>query len=165
MDSKRETELKTNTNFWKLVISKGAKIDRIPDSVTEARDLMYKTTSHNASALKTQRDVVDRGISFSHLAVTKTVNYELEKLKRDQATERIRHAERLARQEREIREQIAEIRAQNDRIQAAMDKTRWCSGKKPYGTCDNGYCSNKLKRYTATFRRFFRLPLPDLPPD
>lgn len=150
----RETELKTNSNFWKHMISKGATVERIPDDVTEARDLVYKTTSHNAVALKTQRDVVDRGISFSNLAVTKTVNYELEKLKREQAAERAWHAERLARQEREMREQIAEIRAQNQRIQSARDKTRWCARKKPYGTCDNDYCSNKLKRYTATFRSF-----------
>lgn len=152
----RETELKTNSNFWKLMLSKGAHLKRIPDAVTAARDLVYEIASHNAAALQTQRDVVERGISFSNLAVTKTVQYELEKMKREQAAERARHAERLAHQEREMRRELADLKAENQRIQDALQRTRWCSGKKPHGTCDNRYCSNKLKRWAVIWRRLPR---------
>ena len=118
---------------------------------------MYEITGHNPLALRTQRDVVDLGISFSNLAVTKTVNYELDKLKKEQAfdsaAERKRHAEALERQNREMQERIAELQRQNQRIQDARDRRRWCSGKTPYGTCDNQYCSNKLKRWAVTWRQ------------
>jgi hypothetical protein len=153
----RENELKTNSNFWRLMISNGAQLERISDDVTEARDLVYKIASHSPIALQTQRDVVELGISFRNLAVAKTVNYELEKQRREQRAERVLQAQKLARQERKLQEQVAELQKQNQRIQDAMDRGRRCSRKKPYGTCDNQYCSNRLQRYTVTWRTFFLL--------
>ena len=109
----RENELKTNSNFWKMMISKGAQLERIPDGMAAAQALVYKVASHDAAALQTQRDVVDRGISFSDLAVARTVKYELEKLKREQAAERMQLALGLERQYRELEEQVSELRKRN----------------------------------------------------
>jgi hypothetical protein len=69
------------------MISKGARLERIPDEVTKARDLIYEIASHDAVALQTQRDIVDLGKSLSSLAVAKTVDYELEEVRKQQGTE------------------------------------------------------------------------------
>ena len=152
----RETELTTNSKFWKMMISKGMQLKRIPENATQAQDLVYRIASHSAIALKTQRDMVDRGISFSDLAVTKVVNYELDKLKRAQATLRYQYAEELARHKREMLEQAAELQRQRARIQQALDRRDYCRNKRPFGVCDNRNCSSKVKRWAVIWRESCR---------
>jgi hypothetical protein len=122
----RENELKSNSNFWKMMISKEARLKRIPDDVITARELVYEIASNDAVALKTQRDVVDLGIRFSNLAVTKTVNHELEELRRQQQTElkRLEEAKRrqLAQQARQAEE--AREQRENEMKNYKCSKTR-----------------------------------------
>jgi hypothetical protein len=136
----RESELKANSDFWKTMISKGARVERMPDDVTKARNLVYEIASHNAVALQTQRDVVDRGISFSNLAVTKTVNYDLEQVQRDQAAERKRVGEELQTRLRELQEELARVRARNERVESYANARRYCSRKRPTRICDKVGC-------------------------
>ena len=155
----RETELKTNSNFWKMMIMKGARLERLPDEVSKARDLVYEIASHEAIPVQTQRDVVDLGISFSNLAVTKTVNHELEQLKKQQAAERmslaVQQEARLAQQRREYEEDLAACRELERAVEHHLTMQRYCSRNKPHGICDKPGCYNKVKRWTKIYREFF----------
>jgi hypothetical protein len=55
----RERELEANSTFRKSMIAKGARLERIPDDVFKARDLVYTIANHDAVPLKAQRDVVN----------------------------------------------------------------------------------------------------------
>ena len=154
----RESELKTDSKFWKVLISKGARVECIPDDAAKAKDLVYEIASHDAIPTQTQRDVVDLGISFSNLTVTKTVNYELEQLRSQQRAEigRLEAARRQRlRWEEEARQRDLElIRQSNARIEAYEIRQNFCQGKWPTGICDNSGCNSKLKRWTVTWRKF-----------
>jgi hypothetical protein len=157
----RENELKTDSNFWKIMISRGARLARILDDGPKARDLVYEIASHDAVPLQTQRDVVDRGISFNNLAVTRMVNYELEQIRKQQkaATERFKEArQRRLDQEEEARQrELAHIWARNERIEDYQMRQILCHNVCPYGRCDSPGCDNKLRRWTATWRKSQRV--------
>jgi hypothetical protein len=42
----REMELKNSSSFWKVLISEGVRLERIPDDATKARKLVYQIASH-----------------------------------------------------------------------------------------------------------------------
>ena len=153
----RETELKTDSTFWKAMISKGARVERIPEEVIKARDLVYEIASHDAIALQTQRDVVDLGKSLSSLSVAKTVDYELEELHKQQEAERKRleeaKQERLAQEERRRELELERIRARNERIRGYCNKQNSCSRVSPFGCCHNPGCANQLNRWTVIWRK------------
>lgn len=115
----RENELKTESKFWEIMISKGARLERIPDDdVIKARDLVYKIASRDTAPLQTQRDVVERGISFSDLAVTQTVNYKLEQISNQQRAEieNVEEENQTQRRQDEDKKQreLASVREEND---------------------------------------------------
>ncbi|KAN0115440.1 P-loop containing nucleoside triphosphate hydrolase protein [Hyaloscypha variabilis] len=151
----RENELKTDSKFWKIMISKGARLVRILEDRPEARDLVYEIASHDAIPLQAQRDVVDRGISFGNLSVTRMVNYELEQIRQQQkaAIERFKEARqrRLDQEEEEMERELALIRARNERIEDYQMRQVFCQNVTPYGRCDSPGCYNKLRRWTATW--------------
>ncbi|EPE24867.1 P-loop containing nucleoside triphosphate hydrolase [Glarea lozoyensis ATCC 20868] len=152
----RETELKTSTSFWKSLIANGARLERIPNSAAEARNLVYEIASHDALALQTQRDIVDLGKAFGSLAVSKLVDHEFEELKRQQAAEIARRRgeeerERL-RLERMQKEELDRIREKNRRMEGFKLKQAYCARKKPFGTCDKAGCENKLQSWKYTWR-------------
>ena len=74
----RETELKSNMSFWKSMISKGARLERIPDDRANAQAVVYSIAAHDPVVLQTQREVVDLGKTFENLQVTQVVERELE---------------------------------------------------------------------------------------
>jgi hypothetical protein len=78
----RENELKTGSGFWKKMIDGGALSVRLPDDVTEAKELVHSMAGRDALPLGTHRQIVDSGASFENLAVTKTVNHELDQTRR-----------------------------------------------------------------------------------
>jgi hypothetical protein len=157
----RETELKTSSNFWETLLSNGARLERIPDNATEARDLIYQIASHDPIVLQAQRDIVDLGKTFSSLAVTKLVDYELEELRKQQQTElrKLREEEELQRirEEQALKEELERIREANNRILEYRSKQAYCTRKKPFGTCDKSGCYNKLQRYKVTWRKISML--------
>lgn len=117
----RENELKDHSSFWKVMISKGARLERIPDDATKARNLVYEIASHDAVVLQTQRDIVDLGKSLSSLSVAKTVNYELDQLHKQQEAERKSLEEakkkRLAEEKQERKLELERVRAKHERIE------------------------------------------------
>ena len=90
----REQQLKSEAGFWKMMIDCGARAVRLPDDKSDARSLVYDMVGHSPTALEAQRDVVDRCISFGNLAVTKTVQYELEEARK----ERVRLQQQIERE-------------------------------------------------------------------
>ncbi|KAL5314359.1 hypothetical protein ACEPPN_018785 [Leptodophora sp. 'Broadleaf-Isolate-01'] len=147
----RETELTTSTAFWKNLISNGARLQRIPSSASDARDLVYQIASHSPSALQTQRDIVDLGQAFNTLAVSKMVDYEFEELRKKQLAELARRREEeeaaRSREERLRKEELDRIREKNRRIQEYQSKQACCARKKPFGACDKPGCGNKLQSW------------------
>lgn len=152
----RETELTTSTAFWKNLISNGARLQRIPSSASDARDLVYQIASHSPSALQTQRDIVDLGQAFNTLAVSKMVDYEFEELRKKQLAELARRREEeeaaRSREERLRKEELDRIREKNRRIQEYQSKQACCARKKPFGACDKPGCGNKLQSWKVTWR-------------
>lgn len=159
----REMELEENNNFWKPMISRGARMVRIPDDVTEARNLVYKITNHKATALQIQREVVDQKTNFDNLSATKALNSELEKLRKKHEAEKKRLAEenrrrleRVAREQREQQRRRAAIEARNRRIESYLENTRNCEEKKPFGKCDR--CKSSLDKWKVNWRKSLSLP-------
>jgi hypothetical protein len=155
--SEREKELKTDSGFWKTMIAGGARAVQMPDDATEARDLVYSMASHYPIALQAQRDVVDLGISFANLAVTKTVKYELEQVQKERAAERERLKEernsRLAREAKALQRELTRVRARHEKMQHLLAMRRYCSVKRPHGTCDNKWCTEKLRHWNVVWRK------------
>ena len=157
----REGELEANSTFWKSMIAKGARLERIPDDVFKAQDFVYDIASHDGVLLKAQRDVVDLNISFSDLEVTQTVKseLELERLRKDQEERRkkleeaqqeaLTRAQYQQRLELEAARLVAEI---NRRTLYQRNRNR-CLRKKPFGTCDNAGCSSRLKQWRYNWRK------------
>lgn len=154
----RETELKSNMSFWKTMISKGAGLERIPDDATEARNLVYRIATQGALPLQVQREVVDGKISFNNLQVTQVVKRELE-LEEVRKAQVIREAKLLKDQNKQRLEMEAEQamqsfeQARQQRMQHYSDIRRYCSRKKPFGTCDRAGCNEKLKRWKTIYRK------------
>ena len=153
----RQKELETNTTFWKIMISNGARLECIPEDRTKAQNLVYEIGSRDAIALQTQRDIVDLGKSLSSLSVAKTVNFELDELRKRQEAERKGLEEetqkRLAEEERIRQLELERIRAKNERIREHRNKQLYCSNRKPYGKCDKSGCDNELGRFQVTWRK------------
>jgi hypothetical protein len=153
----RENELKNSSSFWKTMISKGARLERIPDEKTKARDLVYEIASHDAIALQTQRDIVDLGKSFSNLAVTEMINYELEELHKQQKAElqtlKETQQKLLAEERRARKLKQTRTRARNNRILVYQTKANHCLNNRPYGTCGKTGCYNKLHRWKVNWRK------------
>lgn len=156
----REAELTSSTTFWKTLISNGARLERIPSSVAEAKDLVYQIASHDPVVLQMQRDIVDLGHDFQDLAIANLVANDLEEEKKRQVAEMkaLRIAKLVARefeQERERihREELGRIRERNKRIQAFKSKQASCLRLTPSGTCDKPGCYNKLQKWKVTWRK------------
>jgi hypothetical protein len=60
----RETELKMNNDFWRGMIVEGARLERVPEYLSEAQNLVYDIARHAAAPLQIQRDVVDKRNQF-----------------------------------------------------------------------------------------------------
>jgi len=155
----RETELKSSTSFWKALISKGARLERIPENATEAKDLIYQIANHDPIILQTQRDIVDLGMNFSNLQVAKLVNNEFDELQKRQQAEMQRlkeqEAAEVARRERERQEELRQTRERNERmirIREYQNNQLSCKRVKPSGNCDKCHV-NELQRYTHAFRK------------
>ncbi len=162
----RENELSTSTSFWKTLISKGARLERIPETAIEARELIYQIASHDPIVLQTQRDIVDLGKSFSSLTVAKLIDTEFEELRKQHEAEverrRKEAAAESARQELKRQEELRQIRERDARILREKDerissyKTRQANCRRihPIGNCDK--CRvNALSRFTVTYRNMY----------
>lgn len=157
----RETELKSSTSFWKSLLSKGARLERIPEDATEAKDLIYQIANHDPIILQTQRDIMDLGMSYSNLQIAKLVNNEFDELQKRQQAEMQRRkkqeAAEVARRERERQEELRQVRERNERIiriQEYLNKPLSCERIKPSGNCDKCHV-NELPRYTHAFRKIY----------
>lgn len=139
------------------MLAAGACTVRIPDDDTKAHDLVYSMAGHSPIALKAQRDVVDLGISFANLAVTETLEYELDQVQKERAAERKRLQEerdrRLAREANALEQDLAQVRARHDKMQYLLEMRRYCSVKRPHGTCDNKSCTEKLRHWNVVWRK------------
>ena len=153
----RQEELKTNSTFWKVMISKGARLECIPNDRTKAQNLVYEIASHDPITLQVQQDIVDLGKSLSSLSVAKTVSLELDELRRQQEVERKRVEEesqkRLAEETRVRQLELERIRAKNERIREHLNRRLRCTNRKPFGRCDKNGCDNELQSFTVTWRK------------
>lgn len=134
-------------------------MERVPDvDVTKAKELIYKIAYNEGLALQVQRDIVDLGKSLADLEVANTVDYKLEEMrKRHEADKRrmqeaMRAADRVLEQQRA--RELQQMREKNQRIQGFQRRQLSCQRNVPFGKCDGSMCYNKLKHYTAIFRKF-----------
>jgi hypothetical protein len=153
----RENELKAGSGFWKKMIDGGARSVRVPDDVTEAKELVHSMAGREALPLETQRQVVDLGVSFENLAVTKTVNHELDQARRRGLTMLLKIAQesqqRAEREERARQLELERVRERNRKWEHLLYMRRYCSLKAPYGRCDKSGCNEKLRNWAVVFRK------------
>ena len=154
----REGELKGSSAFWKTLLANGARLERVPSGVEEARELVYRIARHEPVPLQTQHEIVDLGRAFETLAVAKMVDCEVEEVRRKQAAEVARvkaHEEAAsARAEKVRNEELERARESNRRIEGFRGMQARCVRKKPFGVCDKPGCGNKLQAWKVTWRKF-----------
>jgi hypothetical protein len=111
----REAELKTTDDFWKKMISGGAKVSRIPDTRTKALELLMQMAAKKTSVLRVQSEAVDQGVSFENTVAHQALNERLSKarIEHQRAKDRLAEETRIAREKREA--EAARARAENQR--------------------------------------------------
>lgn len=157
----REIELQENSQFWKPLLSRGARYSRLPDDFSAACDLVTSMCGHDHNRTTKPQVIreLDAGTTFSNLSAIKTLeSYELE-------TQRKRHEEDMRRikaeqeakaraqeEGRRLRLEIAQWEQQNRMIEHHLSLRNRCSGNKPHGKCDR--CGSRLWQWAVVFREF-----------
>ncbi|EPS45300.1 hypothetical protein H072_696 [Dactylellina haptotyla CBS 200.50] len=140
----REEELTQKSAFWKYLLDRGAQVVRIPEDAAAAKRLVHKMGKMgNPAALHVQRETVDTGKRFSELAVSRHLNVELERLRKEHEEEkaRLRFEQEKARLEAEAKQQqelerIREEERERQKIEIANIERR--------NTADNYMAKIKL---------------------
>ncbi|KAH8682881.1 hypothetical protein BGZ60DRAFT_368522, partial [Tricladium varicosporioides] len=152
---KRESELVRNSNFWKSMLDRGARVEKIPDDVEAARNLVVRISNHEAVVPKVVEEM-GRGMNFADLSATKILNYELEQQRRQQELERQRLLEE---QETHQRQRDAQVKMQAKahelqlRRQFHIDAVTRCVWTKPNGSCNR--CGHTLPGRGPAYRTYF----------
>ena len=152
---KRENELIRNSNFWKPMLDRGARLEQIPDDVEASRNLVARISNHEAAALQVVEEM-QRGTSFADLAATKIMNYELEEQREQQEFERQRLLEEQETHERQReaqRKEQAEAHELQMRRQFHVNIATRCAWKRPHGSCDR--CGSSLSKWDLVYRTSF----------
>jgi hypothetical protein len=151
---KRENELIQNTNFWKPMLDRGARLQRIPDDVEAARNLLVRITNHETVVPQVVEEM-ERGTSFADLASTKMLNYDLEQQREKQLLERSRlilEQEAAERQREAQRRAAAEAHELQVRRQFHVNLATRCKVLTPSGSCNR--CGRDLYDSGPVYRTY-----------